>query len=500
MAKATIGALNARLSLNSAKFTAGLKKASARLKTFGKGVARVAKRIAKFGAAFAALGGAAAIAGLTIFVKRSMQAIDATAKLADRLGATTEGLVGLQHAAEITGASAETLNKGLEFMAKSLGEASTGVGEAKQALELLNLKYSDLIFMRPEEAFIKIAEAMRKQTSQSVKMFVASRLWGRSGLKLVNMAQLGAKGLAEMSAEAVALGRAFTRIDAAKVEAANDAIARLKGAMMGLSNIVAIKMSPWIEFLARRMTEFIKNLGFKRKLDAFFAWIKRGVVALANWISNIWAHILEGLATFVWTLAKTFQQLGKRFMPLARTLAHISDSLEWSAILARQQATAKTWGQKIVDTIDDISDSATAAAERIAAMVDATAKAQRLERRLKLGAHVAGMFVGTQIARGIAGIKGFGKKIITTPEEAKFGGRVIPPRFRDALKELRERLGMGISTIPPAAELQRTFLGRQPGEPKFTPEEKADRREIINILKQLRNWMTRNAHIEGGLG
>ncbi len=73
------------------------------------------KRMAKVGAVMTV----AAAAGLAYMVKRQMDAIDVIAKLSDRLGIATEDLVGLQHAASISGVSTESLNKSLDYTFKS---------------------------------------------------------------------------------------------------------------------------------------------------------------------------------------------------------------------------------------------------------------------------------------------------------------------------------------------------------------------------------------------
>ena len=73
--------------------------------------------------------GAAGAYGIGALVKSSMEGIDSTARLADRLGVTTEDLSRLEYAAGQARIPAETLTGALEGLNTSLVEvARTGSG------------------------------------------------------------------------------------------------------------------------------------------------------------------------------------------------------------------------------------------------------------------------------------------------------------------------------------------------------------------------------------
>ncbi len=209
------------------------------------------QRMAKVGAVMTL----AAAAGLAYMVKRQMEAIDVIAKLSDRLGIATEDLVGLQHAASISGVSTESLNKSLDMFVRRLGEMTMGSGEAERGLEMLGLTMEELIHLSPAEAMGIAADRINRLETQAEKAAAAYFLFGRAGAQLVTMFAVGSEGLREFQKEADKLGLTFSRFDAAQIEAANDALTRARATMTGLFRQITIELAPYIEILADKFTD-----------------------------------------------------------------------------------------------------------------------------------------------------------------------------------------------------------------------------------------------------
>lgn len=209
---------------------------------------KLARRAAlRFGAGLIAIAG---IGGLGFMIAKSMKAIDATAKLAASLDISTEALKGLELAAKISGAELTTITKGIEIMVRRLGEAKMGIGEAKRGLDNMGLSVDDLIAAGTEEAFKQIAEEISKIPSAADRAVNAYMIFGRQGVKLLNTFKDGRKGIEAFRKEAERLGVTFNAIDAAKVEAANDAIVRARTVLEGLITKVTIELAPVIEAMA----------------------------------------------------------------------------------------------------------------------------------------------------------------------------------------------------------------------------------------------------------
>jgi len=275
--------LKVALSANTDKFRKGMKQAQSRLQKFAAGVKGMASRMAKFGAV---LGGVAA-AGLLVWIKRTASAIDATAKLSDRIGIATEDLQGLRHAAQLTGSDSGTLDKSLQFLAKALGEAQTGIGEAKQALESMGFSFRDFIGLSPYEQVQKLADAFGELDSQEAKAYAATKLFGRSGMSLVNLLDQGSAGIRTMREEAVKLGIAYGRGAGSSVEKMNDALTRVKQALQGVVNTLTIALAGPVAKAAKAFTDWATSGdGLSVRLLRMFERVAVGFQRFVNSVSN----------------------------------------------------------------------------------------------------------------------------------------------------------------------------------------------------------------------
>ena len=199
--------------------------------------------------------------GFSLLVKHAFDSVDALAKMSDRLGLTTEALGGLQHAAGLTGVQTNQLNLGLQRMTRRIAEAAQGTGEAKNALRELGLDARELSTLTPDAAFSRVADAMQNVEGQSNRVRLAFKLFDSEGVALVNTLNLGSAGLSEAAEEARALGVAVTRIDAAKVEIANDAFTRAKAVITGVVNQIAIHLAPFVKALSDEFVNSAKSAG-----------------------------------------------------------------------------------------------------------------------------------------------------------------------------------------------------------------------------------------------
>jgi len=248
MATKTVGRLKIQLDAVTNRFDKGMKGASKRVTRFQRGIARAKKVIGGFGRVLkgVAIAAAAAGAALAVVVGKSLERLDTLAKTSDKLGITTEKLSGLQMAAQLTGVEVAAMGDGLQKMQKNIAEAARGTGEAVESFELLGISAAELISMTPDEQFIAIAEAMQGVTTQADKMEIAMGIFGRGGGGLLNTLALGAEGLREIQGETEALGVAFSRLELAQVEAANDSMLKVKTAIQGVADKLAIALAPSI--------------------------------------------------------------------------------------------------------------------------------------------------------------------------------------------------------------------------------------------------------------
>lgn len=328
---ALIGKIAIGLTARTGEFTRDFKRAGATVKSFSGRVARIAKTVAVAGAA-AATAAVGVATGVAVMIRRQMQAIDSTSKLADRIGETTENLVGLQYAASITGISQEALGKALQYLGKSLGEARLGIGEAKYGLEALGLSFEAIIAKSPAEALMDIAEAMKDSKTQSDRLFAATKLFGRGGVELVNLLMEGKQGIQELIVEADKLGLSYSRIDAAQVEAANDALTRMQGLFTGMIRQLAPQVAPFITAAADELISMAtagEGMGV-RVVDAFESVITV-VAELADAVSFLdaaWNTVSGTVRGGAGIFVKFESVVNRPFIELGKLIPGIGSSVE----------------------------------------------------------------------------------------------------------------------------------------------------------------------------
>ena len=183
---------------------------------FGAGMAKgLGKAIPLLGAYMAAMKG---IRTVSNGIKEAAARVDSLAKASRKLGMTTEALNGLRFAAKQTGVNANTMDMALQRMTQRLAEAAHGSGEAKGAIEQLGLDAKELAQMSPDQAFLKITDAMKGVTHPAEKLRLAFKLFDSEGVALVNTMAAGSGAIQNMMDKGNALN-GITGENAAKFEA-----------------------------------------------------------------------------------------------------------------------------------------------------------------------------------------------------------------------------------------------------------------------------------------
>lgn len=216
-------------------------------------------------------GGVAATAALAALYVRTSQQIDATAKLADRLGMTTDALSALQFQADLSGVASETLNKSLEKMSMTIGDAITKGGAAADSFERLGLSAHELAKLPADQQLSKIADSISKMDSAAEQAAAANAIFGRSGQEMLNILRDGSAGIEDARKKADAYGVTLSRVDAAKVEAANDAWDESQQVLTGIANRITVKLAPVVEAVLKLFNDAaLESNGFGQAIDTAF--------------------------------------------------------------------------------------------------------------------------------------------------------------------------------------------------------------------------------------
>ena len=252
----TVGNLSVILGLNGSQFSKGIDSARKHLGQFGKDFSGL-KSIVAGGLGLVGIG--LTVNALKGMLGENLKLIDANAKLADSIGTTTENLQAFTDVAALSGV--ENGNKLLEMMTRKIGEAKAGSVEAGKQFALLGLSADDLANMDTVTAFGQVATAINGMATAADKAAVANKLFGEQGAKLGPLFAAGAAGIDAAREANDKLGISLSRIDAARVEAANDAMTRVGLAVAGVERQITVALAPAIQYTADLMLKWLQDAG-----------------------------------------------------------------------------------------------------------------------------------------------------------------------------------------------------------------------------------------------
>jgi lambda family phage tail tape measure protein len=252
---ANIARLGVVLGLNTAEFTQGVERAK-------KGSESLKSQLTTLGTA-----ALAATTALGYMVKQSINSMDALAKQAQMAGVTVESLSKLAYAAKLADVSQQELVGSMARLAKGMGEASQGTGEALKAFTALQL--DPATFKGTDDALTQIAEKLSQFEDGAEKTALAIALFGRSGAKLLPLLNSGAKGFAEAANEAENFGIVVSTKAAKEAEQFNDNLTRLNQVSEGWTITLAEKLLPTLNNIVEKILSLNNILG-KPEVQAFF--------------------------------------------------------------------------------------------------------------------------------------------------------------------------------------------------------------------------------------
>ena len=351
---ATIGSLTILLSANTARLERNMTRAQRTVrrssstmerhvgrlrKTFdglGKRLGGVAKGVLSFKGALAS---AAAIGGLGLFIKRSLDAADSIAKAADRIGISTEALQRWRHAAELAGVSQDELDKGLLIFTQRLGEATAGKGTMIEMLRDLDSGLLKAVSSArsTDQALLAATDGLAAMEDQAKRNAAAVALFGRAGARLNVMLKDGTKAFRENLGAADRLGIVLGDRLVRSAEATKDQLTRVAKIMGVNLQRAALTLAPTINRLAESFIRFAPAAA--RGLEDLivkFAPAVAGAEALKRRLTELYAE--QRKAQQPLTVTSPFAERAARPLALGEITTEIE---EIERELAKAEAAAR---------------------------------------------------------------------------------------------------------------------------------------------------------------
>lgn len=184
---------------------------------------------------FPAAAAAASIAGITAFVKSSIDAADHMNDLSKSTGVSVETLSTMGYAAQQSGLDLESLANGFKKLNKTMFEAASGTGEAKAAFDLLKMsvKNNDGSLKSSEQVMLELADKFAGMEDGAGKTALAMKFFGKSGADLIPMLNEGAAGVSKLQQEARDAGIALSTEAAEAADKFNDNLSKLAANIKG---------------------------------------------------------------------------------------------------------------------------------------------------------------------------------------------------------------------------------------------------------------------------
>jgi len=204
--------------------------------------------------------GAAIVGATTKMIGKFVETGDWIDKMSKRTGIGAEALSELAHAADISGAGLNDIEKSVKKMAKSITDADSGLTTYQRSFERLGLDWRKIADLSPEEQFTEIGGAIANLKSETEMAATAQEIFGRSGTTLLPLFKEGKEGIRKLREEAHALGVVYDTEMAESAAELKDAQTRLKESFQGVGIALSTSLAPALTEIVDKITGVITKV------------------------------------------------------------------------------------------------------------------------------------------------------------------------------------------------------------------------------------------------
>ena len=194
----------------------------------------------------------AAAAGVAMFefTRRITANIDEITKQAKDLGLGVEALQEYRFAAGLAGVSSGDLDRALERLSRTLGDARTGNERAIDQFKELGLTADEIANLDTEQVLSRVADGLSEIDDTAERASKSYDLLGRAGLRVGNFLADGSEAVEDARAIARERGFIFTAEEAKQAEDFQDSLATLRSQFVGIANLIAARLAPSMQSIS----------------------------------------------------------------------------------------------------------------------------------------------------------------------------------------------------------------------------------------------------------
>jgi len=300
------------------------------------------------GAAFVAAG-----AALGAFMMKSMSSTKDFAVQIDAMAKTTgegaEELQRLGYAALQEHTSIETLGKGMNKLAKNMGEAKDGAAEYADEFSKVGISVTDANgnLKDSSDVMMELADWMKECDNDAEKQAVAMNILGKQGAEMIPFLEQGSEAIAAMGDEAEELGIVMSDQTVKDMKAYQDSVDKMKGSFQGLQTQTAVALLPAFDGITNALSDMMVKFRESGTLDKIFTAIGDVLISLMPTIEVVFNALGEVLEVLAPIIAKIFGKLGEVF-------GKILDSVVESGLLDALGKIADILADVFLDVLDAI--------------------------------------------------------------------------------------------------------------------------------------------------
>ena len=241
MASKSLGTLTIDLVAKTAGFVQGMDKAERESAKFRKKIEKDMKQVGGAMAKAFAIGATAVAAGTVAIVKKQMELIDQTSKMAKALNTSYQSMENIKRAAELSGVGIEQLDNAMKKLADNIGEAISGSKTQAEVFDRLGISAKELYSIPVDERVDKINRALKDNIPIAERAAVAADLYGAKNALF--MQQIDSGTIEEAARQVKVFGLAISDLDAEKIEMSGDAMSVFGMALDGFEKQLTIGLS-----------------------------------------------------------------------------------------------------------------------------------------------------------------------------------------------------------------------------------------------------------------
>lgn len=203
------------------------------------------------------LAGLAGAASMGALIRAQVDAADSAAKMAQRIGESTETVSTLGFAAEQSGTSIDSIGRAYDGFIRRLDQFREGSGKAARAAQGLGLEIFDAQGqVRPfSEILLDAADRLSMVEDSSLRSSLATEIFGRSAGDLIPLLNQGADGIRDLQEQARRYGREIDSETGRAAEQLNDTLNQMRGAAGGAARSFVSQLLPSLLVISEQLRD-----------------------------------------------------------------------------------------------------------------------------------------------------------------------------------------------------------------------------------------------------